>query len=137
MIHRALYGSFERFLAILCEHFGGKWPFWLSPRQILIVPINPALNEYCQELREKFLKYDFYADVDLSGNTFQWKVRNGSLQQYNFILNIGEEEKKSGSVNIRNRDDPETHKRGAVVPLDEAIEKFRALRDERRLKSAL
>lgn len=86
VIHRAIVGSFERFLGITTEHFGGKWPFWLSPRQILIVPVMPAVNDYAEEI-QTILKGDkLEVDVDLSSNTMQKKIRNGQLSQYNFIF---------------------------------------------------
>lgn len=86
MIHRAILGSFERMFGILTEHFGGKWPFWLSPRQILIIPVMPALNDYAEEVRSLFRAQNFYVDADLSGNTLQKKVRKGQLEQVNFIF---------------------------------------------------
>ncbi|KAJ5898888.1 threonyl-tRNA synthetase [Penicillium taxi] len=137
VIHRAVIGSFERFLGILIEHFAGKWPFWISPRQILIVPVMPALNEYAEEL-QKILQGDkLNVDIDISGNTMQKKIRTGQLAQYNFIFVVGASEKDSRSVNIRNRDDPATQKLGVMVPLEEARSKLRALRKERRLDSTL
>jgi threonyl-tRNA synthetase len=137
VIHRAIIGSFERFLGILIEHFGGKWPFWISPRQILIVPVMPAVYDYAQEV-QKILRDDkLHADVDISGNTLQKKIRTGQLAQYNFILVVGAEEKESRSVNIRNRDDTATQNKGIMVPLEEARVKFRALRKERRLVNSL
>ncbi|KAL2829027.1 hypothetical protein BDW59DRAFT_159422 [Aspergillus cavernicola] len=137
VIHRAIIGSFERFFGILIEHFGGKWPFWLSPRQVLIVPVMPAVYDYAQEV-QKILRDDkIHADVDISGNTLQKKIRTGQLAQYNFILVVGAEEKESRSVNIRNRDDAATQNKGIMVPLEESREKFRALRKERRLVNAL
>jgi threonyl-tRNA synthetase len=137
MIHRAIYGSFERFIAILTEHFGGKWPFWLSPRQILIVPVMPAVNDYVIELQQIFREKKMHVDINLSGDTMQKKIRNGQLQQYNFIFVVGAQEKEKRSVNIRNRDDPATQKMGELIPVDEAIRKLSSLRDERRLSSAL
>ncbi|KAK1069222.1 threonyl-tRNA synthetase [Friedmanniomyces endolithicus] len=137
MIHRAIYGSFERFIAILCEHFAGKWPFWLSPRQILIVPVMPAVNDYVLELQQLFREQRMHVDVDISGNTMQKKIRTGQLQQYNFIFVVGAQEKEKRSVNIRNRDDTETQKLGELIPVDEAIRKLGKLRDERRLESGL
>ncbi|KAF7196170.1 Threonine--tRNA ligase, cytoplasmic [Pseudocercospora fuligena] len=137
MIHRAIYGSFERFIAILTEHFGGKWPFWLSPRQILIVPVMPAVNDYVLELQSLFREKRMHVDIDLSGNTMQKKIRTGQLAQYNFIFVVGAQEKESRSVNIRNRDDPATQKMGELIPVDQAIEQLTKLRDERRLESSL
>lgn len=133
VIHRAIIGSFERFLGIITEHFGGKWPFWMSPRQVLIVPVMPGVYDYAQEV-QKILRDDkLHVDVDVSGNTLQKKIRSGQLAQYNFILVVGAEEKESRSLNIRNRDDTASQSRGVVVPLDDARGKFRALRKERRL----
>jgi threonyl-tRNA synthetase len=86
VIHRAIIGSFERFLGILVEHFGGKWPFWLSPRQILIVPVMPAVNDYVEELQEILRGDKMNVDIDISGNTMQKKIRTGQLAQYNFIF---------------------------------------------------
>lgn len=137
MIHRAIYGSFERFIAILTEHFGGKWPFWLSPRQILIVPVMPAVNDYVLELQKLFRAQKMHVDVDITGNTMQKKIRTGQLQQYNFIFVVGAQEKESRSVNIRNRDDPATQKMGELIPVDKALELLGRVRDERRLNSSL
>ena len=133
MIHRAIIGSFERFMAILTEHFAGKWPFWLSPRQVLIIPVTPGFNDYVEEVQKLLRANKFLADADVSGNTLQKKIRNGQLQQYNFVFVVGAQEKESKTVNIRNRDDKETQSKGELVPLDEAIKKLKALRKERRL----
>lgn len=86
MLHRAIIGSFERFTAIITEHFGGKWPFWLSPRQILVIPVTPVVNGYAEEVQLLFRANKMYADVDTSGNTMPKKIRTGQLQQYNFIF---------------------------------------------------
>ena len=99
MIHRAIYGSFERFIAILTEHFAGKWPFWLSPRQVLIIPVMPAVNDYVIEVQKIFRQQDMFADIDISGNTMQKKIRTGQLQQYNFIF--GTHSRISLPVNVR------------------------------------
>ncbi|KAJ5086838.1 threonyl-tRNA synthetase [Penicillium alfredii] len=137
VIHRAIIGSFERFLGILIEHFGGKWPFWISPRQILIVPVMPAVNDYVEELQEILRGDKLNVDIDISGNTMQKKIRTGQLAQYNFIFVVGAQEKESRSVNIRNRDDPATQNKGVMVPLEEARVKLKALRKERRIVSSL
>lgn len=86
MIHRAIFGSFERMFAILTEHFAGKWPFWLSPRQIKIIPIMSAVNGYVLEVQKAFKENEMYVDVDMSGNTLQKKIRIGQIEQYNFIF---------------------------------------------------
>ena len=86
VIHRAIIGSFERFLGILIEHFAGKWPFWISPRQVLIVPVMPAMNGYVAELQDVLRGDKLNVDIDISGNTMQKKIRSGQLAQYNFIF---------------------------------------------------
>ncbi|RFU23896.1 hypothetical protein B7463_g12447, partial [Scytalidium lignicola] len=132
MIHRAIAGSIERFTAILAEHFAGKWPFWLSPRQVLVVPVGVGYFEYAKEVQSIFKAQHMYIDVDLSGNTLQKKIRTGQLAQYNFIFVVGDQEMKGREVNVRNRDDTSTQDRGKPVPLQEAIDKLVKLRDERR-----
>ena len=86
MIHRAIVGSFERFMAILIEHFGGKWPFWLSPRQVLVIPVMPTVNDYVEQVQKLLKAEKMNVDIDVSGNTLQKKIRNGQLQQFNFVF---------------------------------------------------
>ena len=88
MLHRAIVGSFERFIAILTEHFAGRWPFWLSPRQVLIVPVMPAVNDYVLEVQSLLRAQKMNADVDISGNTMPKKIKMGQLQLYNFIFGM-------------------------------------------------
>lgn len=133
MIHRAIYGSFERFIAILTEHFGGKWPFWLSPRQILVIPVMPAANDYVLEVQRIFRDKGMHADVDVSGQKMAWKIRNGQLKQYNFIFVVGAQEQETRTVNIRDRDDPATQAKGEMVKLEDAISKMETLRETRAL----
>jgi threonyl-tRNA synthetase len=104
MIHRAMLGSVERMFAVLCEHYGGKWPLWLSPRQVMLIPVHASWNEYCEQVRATLREARFYVDVDFSKNTFQKKVRNAQVAQYNFQLVVGEQEVTNGTVNIRNRE---------------------------------
>jgi threonyl-tRNA synthetase len=86
VIHRAIIGSFERFLGICIEHFAGKWPFWINPRQIMIVPVMPALNEYCEELQAILRADKFNVEIDTSGNTLAKKIRNAQLENFSFTF---------------------------------------------------
>jgi threonyl-tRNA synthetase len=104
IIHRAMLGSVERMFAVLCEHFGGKWPLWLSPRQVMLIPVHAEFNDFCEDVRKQLHKEGFYVDVDTSKNTFQKKVRNAQIAQYNFQFVVGKAEVASGSVNIRTRE---------------------------------
>eukprot|EP00062_Callorhinchus_milii_P007852 gi/632949882/ref/XP_007890405.1/ PREDICTED: threonine--tRNA ligase, cytoplasmic [Callorhinchus milii] len=105
IIHRAILGSVERMIAILTESYGGKWPFWLSPRQVMVVPVGPTCEDYAQKVRQQFHDSGLMTDVDLDqGSTLNKKIRNAQLAQYNFILVLGEKEKSSETVNVRTRD---------------------------------
>jgi threonyl-tRNA synthetase len=86
MIHRAILGSVERMIAILTENYAGKWPFWLSPRQISVVPVAPTYYEYAKQIRNTFLEAGFFVDVDDSGDTMNKKIRNAQVENYNFIF---------------------------------------------------
>ncbi|KAK3305533.1 uncharacterized protein B0T15DRAFT_200836 [Chaetomium strumarium] len=131
MIHRAMAGSIERFTAILAEHFAGKWPFWLSPRQVVVIPVGMGFLGYAKEVAALLKKERFYVDVDSSGNTLQKKIRNGQLAQYNFCFVVGDDEMRNRKVNIRYRDDTSTQARDVPVDLEEAVEKLRKLKVDR------
>lgn len=89
IIHRAVLGSVERMIAILTESMAGKWPFWLSPRQVCVVPVGPSLNDYAEEVQKKLHDLGFQAEVDMdTGDTMNKKIRNAQLAQFNFILGI-------------------------------------------------
>ncbi|KAI5970823.1 THS1 [Candida margitis] len=138
MIHRAILGSVERMTAILTEHYKGKWPFWLSPRQILIVPVSPKYYDYAEKLKKLFNdEYFFYCDVDVSGNTLPKKVRSGQLMQYNFIFIVGAEEEENYGVNIRNRDIAEEQGKNPMVGVDSVIQSLVKLREEKRSDNKL
>jgi len=104
MIHRAILGSVERFIAILCEQTAGKWPFWLSPRQCCIVPISEKFNDYAEKVRMAIHDAGFYVDSDLTDKKMQKKIREAQLAQYNFILVVVQEEIDTATVNVRTRD---------------------------------
>ena len=104
IIHRAIYGSFERFIAILLEHYSGKLPFWISPRQIMIIPVAEKYKEYGLKIKELIRNNKFYTDIDLSNRTLNKRIREAQIYQYNLILVVGEREENNYSVNIRCRD---------------------------------
>ncbi|CAI5495904.1 unnamed protein product [Closterium sp. Naga37s-1] len=104
IIHRAILGSVERMFAILLEHFAGKWPFWLSPRQVTVCPVSEKYSQYATKVRDEIHAAGFDVEADLSDRKLQKKVREAQLAQFNYILVVGAEEEAQGSVNVRTRD---------------------------------
>nr|CAD1840152.1 unnamed protein product [Ananas comosus var. bracteatus] len=104
MIHRAILGSVERMLAILLEHYKGKWPFWLSPRQAIVCSISANSQEYAKQVHAQIHVAGYYVDIDLSDRTIQKKVREAQLAQYNYILVVGAQEAETQQVSVRIRD---------------------------------
>lgn len=99
MIHRAILGSVERFFAILLEHTNGRLPFWLSPRQICIIPVSDKFSEHADKIKEKFKK--FYVDIDNSSDMLNKKIRNAEMLKYNYIFIIGQKEIENNAISVR------------------------------------
>lgn len=104
MIHRALFGSIERFFGILIEHFAGKFPLWLSPRQVRIMTVADRHIPYAQELEKKLLDAGFNVELDSSPESVGKKVRNAQIEQCNYMLTIGDKEVENSTINLRTRD---------------------------------
>ncbi|KAL5702594.1 threonine--tRNA ligase [Ranunculus cassubicifolius] len=103
MIHRAILGSVERMIAILLEHYRGKWPFWLSPRQCIICPVSEKFQAYAQQVYGLIHNAGYYVDVDVTDRQIGKKIREALLAQYNYIIVVGEEEVASHKVCVRAR----------------------------------
>uniref|UniRef100_A0AAR2KZ65 threonine--tRNA ligase n=1 Tax=Pygocentrus nattereri TaxID=42514 RepID=A0AAR2KZ65_PYGNA len=104
MVHRAVLGSLERMIAILAENFGGKWPLWLSPAQVMVLPVGGDSEHYGREVVHRLKEAGFMADIDDDhGATLNRKVRSAQLAQYNYIFVVGEKERGSGTVSVRTR----------------------------------
>jgi len=132
IIHRAILGSCERMIAVLTENFAGKWPFWLSPRQVMVVPVAPPFNEYAKHVQKVMHDGGFCAEADTDdSNTMNKKVRNAQLAQFNFIFVVGEKERSNETVNVRTRD----NKVHGEFTLSAVLSKFKELSDERILNS--
>jgi threonyl-tRNA synthetase len=123
IIHRAILGSVERFVAIITEHFGGKWPFWLSPRQVMIIPVSAAFNDYAKYVTDTLVTFGFYAEFDPSSNTLNKKVRNAQIAQWNYAAIVGEAEEASMSVNLRSRDEKDAI---GNITLAKCVERLKA-----------
>jgi threonyl-tRNA synthetase len=125
MIHRALLGSIERFFAILLEHYAGAFPVWLAPVQVVGIPIAEQYEEYLAEVVSRLKKQGVRAELDVSADRMQKKIRNHTMQKVPFLLIAGEEDKAKGSVSFRFRDG--TQENG--VPIDDAIQRIKAAID--------
>ncbi|ANQ08176.1 Threonine--trna ligase [Plasmodium coatneyi] len=124
IIHRAILGSVERFVAILIEHTAGKLPFWISPRQAIVLPVSDKFNDYANYVYQTLNNHFFDVEIDTSLNTLNKKIREAQLNQFNFILVVGEKELTTNTVTVRNRDDQNNHE---VCSLQELIARFRKL----------
>ena len=121
MIHRAILGSVERMFAILLEHYNGKWPLWLSPRQAIVCSISSNSVEYAKQVRARIHEAGFHVAIDETDRTIQKKVREAQLAQFNYILVVGAQEAETGQVSVRVRDKAEL----ATVSIDDIITRFK------------
>ena len=120
MIHRALFGSVERFCGILIEHFAGRLPFWLSPTQIMIASITDEANEYAQLVKDRLLSSGVRAELDLRNEKISYKVREHSVTKIPVILVVGKREAEESTVAVRRLGG----KAQDMMSLDQAVQQF-------------
>ena len=118
MIHRAVLGSFERFIGILIENYAGRLPFWLAPKQVVVASIVSDVNDYAEEIASRLKKQGIRTEVDLRNEKIGYKVREHSTKKVPFIFAVGNNEKAEKSVSIRQIGSTET----SSMSLDEGIE---------------
>ena len=104
IIHRAILGSLERMIAILTEQTGGRWPFWLNPRQIALLPVSEAHLDFAHRVKNRLTLEGFNAEVDTASLTLNKKIRNAQIEQFSFIAVIGQDEVNSKTLDVRDRD---------------------------------
>jgi len=117
MIHRALFGSVERFFAVLTEHYAGAFPPWLSPVQVVCIPVAEEFNDYLSDIADRLKARKIRVEVDTSDDRFPKKIRTAQKSKVPFMLIAGEDDRSAGAVSFRYRDG--TQKNG--VPVDDAI----------------
>jgi threonyl-tRNA synthetase len=120
MIHRALFGSIERFFGVLTEHYSGAFPPWLAPVQVVAIPVAETFNDYLFDLAKKLKAAGIRVEVDASDDRMQKKVRNAQMQKVPYMLIAGEEDMNSGAVSFRYRNGEQ--KNG--IPIAQAIEEI-------------
>jgi len=123
MLHRALFGSLERFIGILIENYAGKLPFWLNPAQVVVVPISEGHNKYAKKIFEDIFKEGINCEVDLRNQKINYKIREHSLAKVPLIFICGDKEIKEKSVTIRKLGSDKQEK----VKLDKALSKVKLL----------
>ena len=123
MLHRALFGSLERFIGILIENYAGKFPFWISPLQTMVIPISEEFNDYAVEVSKKIKSADISTSVDLKNNNLNYKIRDHSLAKIPLLLICGKKEVDSNSVTIRRLDSNKQEN----MDIDQFLKTFSAL----------
>ncbi|XP_036128789.1 threonine--tRNA ligase, mitochondrial isoform X3 [Molossus molossus] len=128
LIHRAVLGSVERMLAVLAESHGGKWPLWLSPFQVMVIPVGAEQEDYAREAQQSLQAGGLVGDLDAdSGLTLSRRVRRAQLANYNFQFVVGQKEQSNRTVNIRTRD----NRRLGERDLTEAVRRLLELQNSR------
>jgi threonyl-tRNA synthetase len=125
MIHRAIFGSLERFIGVLTEHYAARFPLWLSPVQIVLLPIADRHNEYCAEVMHQMKSSGLRVEIDDNALTTNKKIRNAQLQQINYILVVGDAEVTNKTVNVRTRDGEVHGEKKASELVDELVKEVK------------
>jgi threonyl-tRNA synthetase len=103
MLHRALFGSLERFCGILVEHYSGNFPVWLSPTQLVVLPVSEHFDEYAKKVVAELRQSGYRVELDLRNEKLGYKIREHAMQRTPFVLVVGEQERTTDTVNVRVR----------------------------------
>ena len=117
MIHRALFGSIERFFGVLTEHYAGAFPAWLAPVQVVGIPVTEAQDDYVRDIAARLRAAGIRIDVDSGDDRMQKKIRTHTLQKVPFLLLVGGRDVEAGAVSFRFRDGSQTN----AVPVEQAV----------------
>jgi threonyl-tRNA synthetase len=126
MLHRALFGSFERFIGVLIEHYAGAFPVWLAPVQIKLVAVGEGHIEYCQNLAQEFKEQGIRVEIDGSDETVGNKIRKAVNEKVPYMLVIGDKEMQSKNLNVRDRGSKETREISKDEFIAEVVEKIKS-----------
>ena len=103
MIHRVIFGSIERFIAILTEHFAGAFPVWIAPTQVTVIPVSERQYDYAKEIAGRLNELDIRVESDLRSEKVGYKIREAQLKKVPYMLILGDKEVGGGSVSVRDR----------------------------------
>ena len=130
MIHRALFGSIERFFGVLTEHYAGAFPPWLAPVQVRAIPVADSINEYLSDVVKQFKKAGIRTEIDTSDDRMQKKVRNAQMEKIPFMMIAGDEDKAVNAVSFRYRNGEQKNQ----IPIKQAIEEvLQAVADRKQI----
>ena len=132
MLHRTVFGSIERFIGILIEHFAGKFPLWLSPVQVKILPISDKFVDYAYEVQKELKKLGIRVNVDARAEKIGFKIREAQLEKVPYMLVIGEKEVENNTLSVRSRDLGDL----GSMKKEEVIEKFVKEIEEKKIITA-
>jgi threonyl-tRNA synthetase len=104
MLHRAIFGSIERFFGVYLEHCGGNFPTWLAPRQAVVLTVSEKSDEYARKVAAELQAKGLRIDLDVSSDKLGAKIRNARLMRYPYMLVVGPKEAEIGAVGVRSRD---------------------------------
>ena len=104
MLHRVIFGSIERFIGILLEHYAGKFPAWIAPVQVKVLPVSDKYNDYAKKVEGFLEENDIRAEVDVRSEKLGYKIREARMDKVPYMIIVGENEKNNMSVSVRQRD---------------------------------
>jgi threonyl-tRNA synthetase len=133
MIHRAPFGSMERFTAILIEHFAGAFPLWLAPVQMRVLPISEKFESYARRVHDQLVAAGFRCELDARAENVKHKIRDAQLDKIPYMLVVGAKEESVGAVAVRDRVDGDL----GAMPLADAIDRFKTEVAERRVRQVV
>ena len=123
MLHRALFGSLERFIGILIENYAGKLPFWLTPLQAMIIPVSDEFDGYAKQVYKKINEIGINCEIDLKNHNLNYKIREHSMSKVPLLLICGKKEVDSNTITIRRLD----AKKQETMELNTFLKEFSAL----------
>ena len=105
MIHRVAFGSIERFIGILIEHYAGKFPTWLAPVQVKVMAVSEKFADYAQKIQDELIEAGVRSEIDLRNEKLGYKIREAQMEKVPYMVIVGEKEVEEGTISVRKRDE--------------------------------